>query len=205
MMSVTNHSLEVWDPLIRLFHWSMFLAVTTAWWAEGRDLQLHILAGTVLGGLLMFRMIWGVIGERNALFTSFIPSRRALSSHLRALLVFRAEHYPAHTPLGSLMIYALLLTLLLLVCSGMALMGLQTGSGVFSGWADVEFSAEIIIQTLHGWCYTVLGVLVSLHLAGVLFESLLQHRNLVAAMISGKKVLPEDIYFKSLKNKENML
>jgi len=188
MSGNSSEQYMAWDPLIRIFHWSMVAAFATAWWAQGNDLQLHALAGTILTGLLMFRLLWGFCGENNARFTSFLPTRRQLADHLRGLLRLQSQTYPGHTPLGSLMIYVLLTALLVLVVSGMMLLALQTGVGFFSTWAvHASFSTELLILQIHDWYYELLLILVSLHLAGVVVESLIQRSNLVRAMITGKK------------------
>ncbi len=187
-MQKCDDHIRVWDPLIRLFHWGMAAAFAVAWWAQGRDLRIHILAGVVLAGLLLFRLIWGVVGNDHARFRLFIPTRQMLAAHLRGLLRLQSQHYIGHTPIGSVMIYILLIALIVLVCSGMLLIGLQLGLGPFAAWAlNVAFSTEMQVTQLHAWCYQLLLVLIAIHLAGVVVESLIQRTNLVRAMITGNK------------------
>jgi len=183
---------EVWDPLLRIFHWMLVGAFALAWWSEGRDIRIHLLAGSVIPGLLMFRLIWGVAGEHHALFASFRPSIAGIMNQLGHLLRLKAENHAGHTPIGSLMIYALLFTLLVLSASGMVLMALQMGLGPFAGWAaHAGFTTEVLIQQVHHWSFRFLQLLIAVHLGGVAVESLLQGRNLTAAMITGRKTLRE--------------
>ncbi len=180
--------LTVWDPVLRSFHWLLVIACFVSWWSEGQDIRVHIIAGTLMAGLLLFRLVWGVVGDRHALFHSFYPSITALRQHARELLQFKAGHYIAHTPIGSVMIFILLICLIMLAGTGMALMGLQMGIGLLANWsATASFETELLLQNIHLWCFTILQLLVAIHLAGVLVESLLQRRNLVMAMITGKK------------------
>ncbi len=191
-MSKDRKFIEVWCPLIRSFHWLLLTSFLTAWWADGRDIRIHIIAGSIVFGLLLFRIIWGVIGESGSRFSSCWPTAAALRQHLIGLLKLQHRFYPGHTPLGLIMIVLLLVSLLALTASGMALMALQLGIGVFAGWAaKASFVAEIIIQTVHGWSFNTLQGLIVIHLGGVLLESLLQGSNLVSAMITGKKQLKE--------------
>lgn len=186
--------IEVWDLSLRLFHWLLATAFFVAWWSEGRDIRLHIIAGSVIAGLLLYRVIWGFVGEKHALFTSFRPTWAMLAGHAGDLIRLQPARYMGHTPIGSLMIYMLLLALLILVATGMALLGLQMGLGLFSPWASsADFETEMLLQQIHGWCFDLLQFLIAIHLAGVAVESLLQRRNLTLAMITGRKEKEEAI------------
>lgn len=184
--------IEVWDPLLRSFHWLLAAAFAAAWWSEGQDIRIHLLAGSIIPGLLLFRLIWGVAGERHALFSSFRPSLASLVQQFKSLLRLQAKHYTGHTPLGSLMIYALLFTLFALAISGMMLAALQMGIGPFVGWAiNASFATQLQVARVHHWCFHLLQGLIAVHLAGVLAESLLQRSNLTLAMFTGRKTLKE--------------
>ncbi|MBN4077235.1 cytochrome b/b6 domain-containing protein [Mariprofundus ferrooxydans] len=186
-----QYDYHVWDPILRSFHWLLVAAFFVSWWSEGRDLRIHIISGTLIAGLLLFRLIWGFVGQRHARFASFYPTTAAILQHSRELLHFKSGEYIAHTPIGSLMIFILLAVLIILSGTGMALIGLQIGLGVFASWSSASFESEILIQTIHLWCFNVLQLLIAIHLAGVVIESLLQRRNLVMAMIHGKKTIKE--------------
>ena len=185
--------LEVWDPLLRSSHWLLVAAFAVAWWSEGNDVRIHLLAGSAIVGLLLFRFIWGLSGEHHALFASFRPSLQNIRQHLGELIHLNARPYAGHTPIGSLMIYILLLSLLILGISGMMLAGMQMGLGPFSGWAvGTVFATEVLVQQVHHWCFDLLQILVAVHLAGVAAESVLQKNNLTAAMITGRKNFKEE-------------
>ena len=191
-MQRQSTQIEVWDPLLRSFHWLLVIAFTVAWWSEGSNIQMHLLAGSIIPGLLLFRLIWGFSGEHHALFSSFYLSIQTIRQHLIELCHFNARPYAGHTPIGSLMIYILLLSLLILGISGMLLAGMQMGLGPFSGWAaGTGFATEVLAQQVHHWCFDLLQILVALHLAGVAVESVVQRSNLTAAMITGRKNLKE--------------
>jgi len=183
---------EVWDASLRLFHWLLAASFFAAWWSEGRDMRMHVVAGTIIAGLLLYRFIWGVTGNHYARFAQFLPSRQMINNHFSDLIQLRPGNHIGHTPIGSLMIFALLTGLLILVLTGMALLGLQMGVGLFAGWGGaIDFSSEVLIQSIHAWCLNLLLGLVFLHLAGIAVESLLQRHNLITAMITGKKTVKE--------------
>ncbi|RME02187.1 MAG: cytochrome b [Bacteroidetes bacterium] len=186
----TADEIYVWDLSIRVFHWLLVISFITAWYFEGRDIRFHILAGLMIGGLILFRVIWGVCGTEYAKFSSFLPSFATISHHFVSLLHLRADRCVGHTPIGSIMIYAILFCLSLIVASGMGLIGFQFGLGVFFALGSShDFSAETTVQAIHAWSVDVLYGLIVIHLAGVVAESLLQRSNLIQAMITGKKTV----------------
>ena len=63
---------KIWDPLLRLFHWSLVAAFALAWLtAEDMALPARV-GGLCAGGLIAFRLIWGLIGPRYARFSQFL-------------------------------------------------------------------------------------------------------------------------------------
>jgi len=66
---------QIWDPALRAFHWLLVLAVTGGWLLGHfgpLKMTLHFWAGYTVAALLVFRLIWGLIGPRNARFVTFI-------------------------------------------------------------------------------------------------------------------------------------
>ena len=67
-------TLPVWDPLVRIFHWSLVLFYLIAYLTEDDFLALHVWAGYTVGLLIAFRLLWGLVGTRHARFSSFVTS-----------------------------------------------------------------------------------------------------------------------------------
>lgn len=180
-------TIKVWDPLVRLFHWSLVLAFIVAYATGEEWLGLHVSAGYVIGGLLVFRVVWGIVGPRHARFSDFVRSPAAIRAYLRDLFHLRAPRYLGHNPAGGAMVVALLASLAVTTVSGLALYGSSEFAGPLQGlvshatfWADV-------LEGLHETAANLTVLLVVLHVAGVLVSSVLHRENLIRAMISGRK------------------
>jgi cytochrome b len=189
-MQKARKEIQVWDPLIRIFHWMLVACFMAAYILEDEFIHLHLLTGSIVLGLVAFRLIWGVAGTRHARFADFAPSLSSVKEHLRSLARLSPSHHTGHTPAGGVMIYLLLAGLLLLTASGVALYGLEEGGGPLTFIMNgAPYEAGILIKDAHGLIADAIAFLVLFHVAGVLIESRLQRQNLVTAMITGRKYL----------------
>ena len=108
---MADRTITVWDPLVRLFHWSLAVSFAVAWLtAEGWD-GLHEWAGYAAAALIAFRLLWGLVGPRYARFTQFVPSPAAATRYVGAMTRGRESRYIGHNPAGGLMVITLLLAL----------------------------------------------------------------------------------------------
>lgn len=165
---------EVWDPLVRSFHWSLVVAFVIAW-ATGDELQqLHEAAGYVIVGLLGIRILWGFVGSSHARFADFVYRPSTVINYLLDTVRRRAKRYLGHNPAGGAMIAALLITLVATCATGIAMT-----TDAFWGIAWVEEAHELAAN--------LTTVLVGLHLAGVFVASFEHKENLMRAMITGRK------------------
>lgn len=164
----------VWDWPVRLGHWLLAGAFVLAWLtSETEELRLvHAFAGGTVVGVVLFRLVWGLIGTHHARFASFVRGPGAAFAYLKDLLTGSAPHATGHNPAGAWAILALLV------------LGLATGA---SGWAIYnDMGGEWLEEAHEVLASTMLGV-VLLHVAGVIVGSLAHHENLVCAMFSGIK------------------
>jgi cytochrome b len=169
-----SRTVRVWDPLVRVFHWSLAASFLGAYLIGEDGGQLHRALGYTVLGLIAFRLLWGVIGTRHARFASFIPSPRTLRNYVGDVATHREKRYLGHNPAGAAMIVALLLAV--------------TATGV-TGWmmtTDAFWGAEEI-EDVHEVFANGTLLLVALHVGGVIFSSLRHRENLVRAMITGRK------------------
>ena len=169
--------IKVWDPLVRLFHWSLVLAFAANALMIDDDSKLHQWVGYGIIGLVLLRILWGFAGSHYARFASFPPSLEGAREQLIDIATHRSRVHVGHTPLGAWMIYNLLLALLVLCLSGY----LMT-TDMFWG---VEWPEEV-----HEVAVTWTEVSVVLHILAVIHESRRTGVNLPRAMIRGYKDIP---------------
>jgi cytochrome b len=169
-----SQTVRVWDPLVRLFHWSLVAAFVVAW-ASGKELQgLHQTAGYAILALLALRIVWGFVGPGHARFSDFVYRPSVVLEYLRNAARFRARRYVGHNPAGGAMILTLIATL-----AATCVTGIMMTTDAYWGVAWVGEA--------HGLAANLAIILVGLHLAGVFAASVEHRENLVRAMITGRK------------------
>ena len=184
-MSLVNNTIEaggamppatvrVWDPFVRLFHWSLAALFVLAY-ATGDEIErVHIAAGYTIAALLVLRIAWGFVGPSHARFSNFVKSPFAVASYLRDVALLRAPRHLGHNPAGGIMIVALILML-----GATCATGIMMTSDAFWGAKWVEEVHEALANTTLA--------LVGFHVLGVLAASFQHRENLVKAMITGRK------------------
>ena len=103
-----HHVVRVWDIFVRLFHWSLVASFVVAWLTRHGSEDIHHLAGYAAAGLVVLRVLWGVVGTHYARFMQFTRSPRTVLGYLRDIVTGREARYIGHNPAGGAMILALL-------------------------------------------------------------------------------------------------
>ncbi|WP_374528075.1 cytochrome b/b6 domain-containing protein [Novosphingobium sp.] len=112
-----------WDPIVKLTHWGIVAAVIGNALVTEEGSGWHIWVGYGLAALLGLRLLWGVIGPREARFSAFPPSPGRAVAHLGEIGRGEVKRHASHNPLGALMVYAIWGTLLVVIGSGIAMSG----------------------------------------------------------------------------------
>jgi cytochrome b len=206
---------QVWDILIRIFHWSLVAAFIVAYLTSEEDNPWHIYSGYAVLGLIIFRLLWGFVGSRHARFSDFVRSPAVVYQYIKSLRAGQPPHYIGHNPLGGWMVIAMLLTLFTVTLSGLKVYAIEEGKGPFAGLQSIELmpipaayaedetdeddreegnaqqksseADEELWEEVHEASTNVMLLLIGLHLAGVILSSRLHKENLVKAMFTGKK------------------
>jgi cytochrome b len=179
--------LRVWDPLVRLFHWTLVIAFVITFLSEDELMQLHVYAGYTIMGLLALRLLWGFIGTRHARFADFVRPPTEALNYLRGMFTHQTKRFIGHNPAGGLMIIALLTSLLITSISGLATYGVE-GFGPLADWLhSYGVWNDETLEEIHEFFANFTLLLVGVHLIGVLLGSLAHKENLVRAMFTGNK------------------
>jgi len=168
---------EVWDLPLRLFHWLLVLAVTLAIVtakAGGEWMAWHGRTGLFILGLVVFRVVWGLVGSTHARFIHFAPTPGRIKAYLSG-----HWHGLGHNPLGALSVFALL-----------GVLGYQSSTGLISN-DDISFTGPLALTGWHHRVGNALMALVGLHVAAILFYRLIKKENLVKPMVTGVKPVDE--------------
>lgn len=186
-MSQVENTVKVWDPLVRIFHWSLVASFTLAYLSGEIEGGFHALVGYVLGGLLLARLIWGLVGTRHARFSDFVYGPTKIKQYLSELFKGHPQRYLGHNPAGGAMVVALLIGLVLTTVSGIALYGSEQFAGPLAGWVPSDHAWAEALEEGHELVSNLTLLLVGVHIAGVLVSGRLHGENLVKAMLTGRK------------------
>lgn len=181
---------KVWDPLVRVFHWTLVIGFFTAYLTEGEEetFTLHSWAGYTVLGLVLVRLLWGFIGSRHARFSDFVHRPATVKDYVVSVFRRSPRRYLGHNPAGGLMIVVLLASLLMTGFFGMALYAVEEQAGPLAGWFGALGEGwEEWFEEAHELFANFTVLLVVTHVAGVVVESLLHRENLVRAMFTGRK------------------
>lgn len=173
----TPRVIRVWDPLVRLIHWSLALSIVVNGFLTDPEGETHETLGYLALALVGTRLVWGLIGPRHARLWAFPPFPLRALHHLRAVLRGDRAVHLIHNPLGALMVWNLWATVGILCATGI-MMGMRRFFG--EGW----------VEELHEGAFNWLLVSVALHVAGVIYDTMRTGVPLVRAMIDGRKRVP---------------
>ena len=181
-MSETRKIL-IWDLPTRLFHWLLVLsivALVVTGKAGGSWMEWHGRLGLLVLGLLVFRLLWGVMGSTYARFAGFFPTPAKVAAYLRG-----QWHAPGHNPLGACSVLALLAVPLFQVLTGLV----ANDDIAFVGplYDLVGRDLSNLATRWHLLAVNVLLALVALHVAAILFYAHIKKDNLVKPMVRGWK------------------
>jgi len=186
MINLTQ--IKVWDPLVRFFHWSLVSAFIIAFITEDDFLTIHSWAGYLILGLLIIRIIWGFVGSRYARFSDFVYSTENIKQFLKDTLALKAKRYIGHNPAGGAMVILLMLSLLITTTSGILVLGAEEHAGPVAHWfSETAGFWGSALEGLHEFFANFTLLLVFIHVAGVVVESLIHKENLISAMLTGYK------------------
>lgn len=187
----------VWDPPVRIFHWTLVVTFFAAY-ATGEDVPpLHEWMGYIVLVLVLVRIVWGFVGSEHARFADFVRGPGAVFASLRDIVLLRPRRYLGHSPAGGAMVLLLLAMLAATTVTG--ILSDQSEDGVTRTALvtpaaadgrqreDVTGHEESPLVEAHEALANLTLALVLLHIAGVIVASFTHRENLIASMFTGRK------------------
>lgn len=171
---------KIWDPFVRLFHWSVVTGFAANALFIDENSKSHEWIGYAVVVLVGLRILWGFIGPQHARFCAFLPRRGDVIQQVTDIATRRRRTHLGHSPLGALMILNLLGAML-----AIGLTGWMMTTSTFWGIDWVEEMHEALVF------WAELSIVA--HIAAVVFESLRTGINLPRAMFTGCKDIPRDV------------
>lgn len=181
-----NQLVFVWDGVVRLFHWATVLLCMLNFFVVKEGGRYHRYIGYTLAGLLLIRIIWGFVGGHYARFGQWWPTPTRVKSYLAALKRGEHPYYLGHNPGGSLMILIMLVGLI-----GTVVTGLMTRYESIFG--------DDLLEEIHGLFANGLQFAILIHVLAVVFTDLLTKGDLIRAMVTGCKRVPEETLCQDVK------
>jgi len=182
-MTMNSPRIRLWDLPTRIFHWALVLCIVAAVVSGqigGGLIEWHGRIGLAVVGLIVFRLVWGIVGSTYARFLHFLPTPGNIKAYLRG--EWQGE---GHNPLGALAVFGLL-----------SLVAIQAATGLFSN-DDIAFVGPLFdlvgrdlsnrLTGIHHLASNLLIGLVVLHVGAVMFYLHAKKQNLVKPMITGWK------------------
>lgn len=184
-MSTNAETVKVWDPFVRVFHWSLIALFFFAWWSgENHDMDRHRQAGYAIFALVVFRIVWGFVGGRTARFAQFLKGPGAVMAYLKT----HDGETPSdgHNPLGGWSVVALLTVVLAITLAGLFAVDVDgIESGPLADW--VSFDQGRMASEWHEGVFKVALAVIGLHVLAIGYYQVLNAQNLIGPMITGKR------------------
>ena len=184
-MSTDTETVKVWDPFVRVFHWSLITLFAIAWYTgENHDMDRHRQAGYAIFALVVFRLFWGFAGSRTARFAQFLKGPGAIMAYLRT----HDGETPSdgHNPLGGWSVVALLGVVLTITLAGLFAVDVDgIESGPLADW--VSFDQGRMASEWHEGVFKAALAVIGLHVLAIGYYQVLNAQNLIGPMITGKR------------------
>ena len=169
-----KQSVLVWDFPVRVFHWLLVISFAGAWITSESEAQqmIHYAFGYSACALVLFRIVWGIVGTKYARFSQFIKGPAETIKHIKSLLT--GDHHAGlgHNPAGAFAMISLMVLVLLI--------------GLTGYWSVKEFFGDVMGEA-HEAIASIAMAVVVIHIAAAIIMSFMQNENLIRSMVTGKK------------------
>lgn len=189
-MNKRQNEVFVWPLCTRIIHWMIALSFLTSFiTAFFHSLfKWHLAFGWIFGIVLIYRLVWGIVGPNYATFKTFKLS----FAELRYYFVEKVQNrwrkiHAGHNAASSWFTIIVLCFGLEIVLSGLLLQGTQEASGPFCFLNNDFFKASTFLFYVHEYGAYILVAWAFIHISGVLVEQFYHKTNMAFAMVTGYK------------------
>ena len=171
-------TVRLWDPLVRLCHWSLAIAFFANWFFTEEGEDWHQWLGYWAGAAALLRVGWGFVATGAAAWRDCLPTPARIAAQLRALRGREPERHLGHSALGALVMMLMLGSMLMLALTGFLM------EEIDYFWGDER------LEDIHALLADALAALVAVHLLAAVAESIRLRENLPLSMITGRRRVP---------------
>lgn len=186
---------RVWDLPTRLFHWLLAAAVVGAVATAkigGAATVWHTRLGVLVLALLVFRIVWGLVGGHWSRFVRFVYAPATLLRYLRGRSA-PGEHLDVgHSPLGALSVFGLLGLLAVQVATGLVADDEIATTGPLYRFVSAATSSAAT-GWHKGYGEALVIALAVLHVLAIVFYRVARRNDLIGPMLRGDKLLPPGV------------
>lgn len=203
----SKRTVKVWDIWVRVFHWLLVLLIILSYLTgeiggfdftmPGSDrfvsnMNVHIWSGVAILGLLIFRIVWGFFGSSTARFGSFLKPPAVIIDYVTSVLKGPVAFFAGHNPAGGAVVVIILLALTVQGFTGLFSQdeSFFATKGPLAFVVGDETSKEITVFHKNWWEYVIITLIV-IHVAANLFYWLVKKQDLIIAMFTGRRRLPD--------------
>lgn len=178
----------IWSLFNRLSHIGMILFFAICYLLADFDelLSYHVAFGLSFGILVLFRIIWGLIGPKYSTFKDFNFNIADLKEYLLSPFEKTKESI-GHNPASSYAIVAIFILSFISIFTGLLTYGIEENHGVFSFLHSDYFKEMELFKELHELSSNLLLALIGVHIAGSLIDKFVKKNDAIDSMIDGYK------------------
>lgn len=188
----------IWTLPTRVFHWLFALLILLAFLTDDDHLlTYHAAIGYSLLIVLLFRLVWGVLGPKYSKFKDFNLNKNALKQFLKNPI--KANHNePGHNPAASYLMITMIVVAIIVIVTGALAFGIQEGKGIFSFLNTSFFKKMELFEEIHETLANFFIALIVFHLAGVIMDKLFHPQyETLKSIFTGYKQMQEEYSVKT--------
>lgn len=185
---IRNELIKIWDIWIRLFHWTLAASVGFLLYTGltgNLFFDWHKDVGEFVLLLILFRIIWGLVGSSNARLSRLFRSPKDGVEHIKHLVRREVPLEREHNAAGAWAVLAMILML-----------GTQAITGLFIAdedelvegalYGNVSSAMTDLMYRIHHINAELIQVILLVHVGMVILYAVYAKRNLVLPMLTGK-------------------